>query len=196
MPFAFRLPPYGGGRGRDRPFFMITIRTATVADVEKLLAIYAPYVENTALTFEYKAPSVEEFAERIKNTLAEYPYLLAEKDGEILGYTYAGTFKPRCAYRHGVETSIYVAREAHGQGVGRKLYEALEVELKSRGIINLNACIAWIETPNSHLTHQSTDFHSKMGYKRVAHFHRCGYKFGEWYDMIWMEKLLDIKYFK
>ena len=196
MPFAFRLPPYGGGRGRGRPFFMITIRTATVADAEKLLAIYAPYVENTAITFEYKAPSVEEFAERIKNTLAEYPYLVAEKDGEILGYTYAGTFKPRCAYRHCVETSIYVAREAHGQGVGRKLYEALEVELKSRGIINLNACIAWIETPNSHLTHQSPDFHSKMGYKRVAHFHRCGYKFGEWYDMIWMEKLLDIKYFK
>ena len=119
-----------------------------------------------------------------------------EKDGEILGYAYAGTFKPRCAYRHCVETSIYVAREAHGQGIGRKLYEALEEDLKSRGIINLNACIAWIETPNSHLTHQSPDFHSKMGYKRVAHFHRCGYKFDEWYDMIWMEKLLDIKYFK
>ena len=196
MPFAFRLPPYGGGRGRGRPFFMITIRTATVADAEKLLAIYAPYVENTAITFEYKAPSVEEFAERIKNTLAEYPYLVAEKDGEVLGYVYASTFKPRCAYRHCVETSIYVAHEAQGQGVGRKLYETLEEELKNRGIINLNACIAWIETPNSHLTHQSPDFHSKMGYKRVAHFHRCGYKFGEWYDMIWMEKLLDIKYFK
>jgi phosphinothricin acetyltransferase len=144
----------------------------------------------------FSASSVEEFAERIKNTLADYPYLVAEKDGEILGYVYASTFKPRCAYRHCVETSIYVAREAHGQGVGSKLYEALEEELKSRGIINLNACIAWIETPNSHLTHQSPDFHSKMGYKRVAHFHRCGYKFDEWYDMIWMEKLLDVKYFK
>ena len=121
---------------------MITIRTATVADAEKLLAIYAPYVENTAITFEYTVPSVEEFAERIKNTLAEYPYLVAEKDGEILGYAYAGTFKPRCAYRHCVETSIYVAREAHGQGIGRKLYEALEEELRNRGIINLNACIA------------------------------------------------------
>ena len=173
-----------------------TIRTATVADAEKLLTIYAPYVENTAITFEYTVPSVEEFAERIKNTLADYPYLVAEKDGEILGYAYAGTFKPRCAYRHCVETSIYVSREAHCQGIGRKLYEALEEELKSRGIINLNACIAWIETPNSHLTHQSPDFHSKMGFKRVAHFNRCGYKFDEWYDMIWMEKLLDVKYFK
>jgi phosphinothricin acetyltransferase len=180
----------------QKVFFMITIRTATVADAEKLLAIYAPYVENTAITFEYTVPSVEEFANRIRNTLADYPYLVAEKDGEILGYVYASTFKPRCAYRHCVETSIYVAREAHGQGVGSKLYEALEEELKSRGIINLNACIAWIETPNSHLTHQSPDFHAKMGYKRVAHFHRCGYKFDEWYDMIWMEKLLDIKYFK
>ena len=90
----------------------------------------------------------------------------------------------------------FVDNSLRGQGIGSKLYEALEEELKSRGVINLNACIAWIETPNSHLTHQSPDFHSKMGYKRVAHFHRCGYKFDEWYDMIWMEKLLDVKYFK
>lgn len=174
----------------------ISIRTATPADAEKLLAIYAPYVENTAITFEYAVPSVEEFMQRIENTLANYPYLVAERDGKMMGYAYAGMFKPRDAYRHCVETSIYVSKDDHGQGIGTLLYQVLEEELKQRGVININACIAWIDSPNSHLTHQSSDFHAKMGFQRVAHFHRCGYKFDEWYDMIWMEKLLDVKYFK
>lgn len=174
----------------------INIRTATPSDAEKLLAIYAPYVENTAITFEYEVPSVSEFRKRMENTLANYPYLVAEKDGVVLGYAYAGVFKPRRAYRHCVETSIYISKNAHGQGIGSLLYQALEEELKLRGVINLNACIAWTDTPNDHLSHQSPKFHEKNGYKKVAHFHRCGYKFNEWYDMIWMEKLLDEKYFK
>jgi len=174
----------------------INIRTATPTDADKLLAVYAPYVENSAITFEYEVPSAEEFKQRIENTLANYPYLVAEKNGEVLGYAYASVFKPRCAYRHCVETSIYVSKDVHEQGIGTLLYHALEKELKQRGIINLNACIAWIDTPNDHLTHQSPKFHEKNGYKKVAHFHRCGYKFGEWYDMIWMEKLLNVKYFK
>ncbi len=174
----------------------IIIRTATENDAERLLDIYAPYVTDTAITFEYDIPSVEEFRQRIKNTLTRYPYLVAERDGELLGYAYASAFKERRAYDHCVETSIYVNQKAHGQGLGRTLYDALESELKERGVINICACIAWIEQPNNHLTHQSALFHDKMGFERVAHFHRCGYKFGEWYDMIWMEKLLDTKYFR
>lgn len=174
----------------------VTIRTAKPEDAKALVEIYAPYVIDTAITFEYEVPSVEEFRNRIIKTLEKYPYFVAEKDGKILGYAYAGVFKARRAYDHCVETSIYVDMNAHGQGIGRKLYETLEAELQSRGFININACISWIDEPNKHLTHQSPKFHEKLGYKKNAHFHRCGYKFGEWYDMIWMEKLLDEKYFK
>ncbi|MGM9713169.1 MAG: GNAT family N-acetyltransferase [Prevotella sp.] len=169
----------------------LNIRPATEADAASLLSIYAPYVERTAITFEYDVPTIDEFRERITHTLKQYPYLVAERHGRILGYAYAGMFKEREAYRHCVETSIYVAQEAQGQGIGRRLLRRLEEELGERGFININACIAWVETPNGHLSHQSAIFHEKMGYRRVAHFHRCGYKFGEWYDMIWMEKLLD-----
>ena len=174
----------------------VTIRTAVPEDAKRLLEIYAPYVTDTAITFEYDIPTVEEFRGRIENVLKKYPYIVAERDGVIVGYAYAGVFKARRAYDHCVETSIYVARDAQGKGIGRTLYEALEAELQTRGFININACISWIDTPNSHLTHQSPEFHAKLGYKKIAHFHRCGYKFGEWYDMIWMEKLLDEKYFK
>lgn len=169
---------------------MINIRSAQPADAECLLAIYAPYVLDTAITFEYDVPSVEEFRSRIENTLAKYPYLVAEKDGKILGYAYAGVFKGRAAYNHCVETSIYVDLSCQGKGIGKALYEALEEQLKQQGILNVNACISWIDTPNQYLTHQSPEFHAHLGYEKVAHFHLCGYKFNQWFDMIWMEKMI------
>jgi phosphinothricin acetyltransferase len=172
---------------------MISLRTCTPDDAKALVEIYAPYVEKTAITFEYDVPSVEEFRSRIENTLKKYPYIVAEDDGKIIGYAYAGTFKGRRAYDHCAEISIYVAEEQHGKGVGRMLYAELEKLLEAKGIINICACITWIDKPNSHLTQQSPRFHEKLGYKTVAHFHRCGYKFGEWYDMIWMEKILPAK---
>lgn len=169
---------------------MINIRTATPEDADALLNIYAPYVKSTAITFEYDVPTVGEMSMRIANTLQHYPYLVAERDGRIVGYAYAGVFKARAAYNHCVETSIYIDQTCQHQGVGRRLYERLEDELRLQGILNLNACISWIDTPDEHLTHQSPDFHARMGYSRVAHFHLCGYKFGKWYDMIWMEKMI------
>lgn len=169
---------------------MMNIRSAKPADAECLLAIYAPYVLDTAITFEYDVPSVEEFRSRIENTLAKYPYLVAEKDGKILGYAYAGVFKGRAAYNHCVETSIYVDLSCQGKGIGKALYEALEEQLKQQGILNVNACISWIDTPNQYLTHQSSEFHAHLGYEKVAHFHLCGYKFNQWFDMIWMEKMI------
>lgn len=174
----------------------ITIRTAIPDDAEQLLAIYAPYVEQTAITFEYDVPSVEEFRHRIEKSLEKFPYLVAEHNGQIVGYTYASTFRVRPAYNHCVEMSIYIAQDAHRRAIGTRLYEELESRLRDSGFINLNASVTWVEKENNHLTHQSISFHEKMGYKKVAHFHRCGYKFGEWYDMVWMEKLLDVKYFK
>ena len=99
------------------------IRIATENDAEELLNIYAPYVEKTAITFEYEVPSVEEFRKRIRNILKKYPYIVEEKEGEILGYAYAGVFKNRAAYDWAVETTIYVREDQRKSGVGRALYE-------------------------------------------------------------------------
>ena len=169
---------------------MTIIRPATPSDAEDLLRIYAPYIEKTAITFEYDIPTVEEFRSRIEHTLKKYPYLVAEQEGRIVGYSYAGVFKARAAYNHCVETSIYVDMDCQRQGIGKLLYDKLEEKLKEQGILNVNACISWIDEPNEYLTHQSPEFHARLGYQKVAHFHLCGYKFGQWFDMIWMEKMI------
>ena len=121
----------------------IRIRPAKPEDAEKLLAIHAPYVEQTAITFEYEVPTVEEFRERIHNTLKKYPYLVAEQGGEPVGYAYVGPFHDRPAYDWAVETSIYVDQNKKRMGIGKKLHEALEEELRNRGFLNMNACIAY-----------------------------------------------------
>lgn len=161
----------------------IKIRTATPEDAEALAAIYAPYVENTSITFEYTVPSVEEFAERIRHTLTRYPYLTAEKNGIPIGYAYASAFKGRAAYDWSVETSIYVSQNLRSSGVGSLLYQKLEKYLTAQHICNVCACITYPNPP-------SISFHEKLGYKTVAHFHASGFKQGEWHDMIWMEKTL------
>lgn len=166
------------------------IRTATPADAPAIRAIYAPYVENTAITFEYVVPTEEEMCTRIEHTLKKYPYLVAEEGGEIVGYAYAGVFKERAAYSRCVETSIYVAMDKRNRGVGKALYAQLEDELAAMGVLNVNACITWTDEPCQFVTHQSPDFHARLGYVQCAHFHQCGYKFDRWFDMIWMEKMI------
>lgn len=166
------------------------IRDAITSDAEAMLAIYAPYVEETAVTFEYQVPSKEEFRRRMKTVIQKYPWMVAEEDGNILGYAYAGAFKARDAYQWAVETSIYVDRSRRRGGIGRRLHEALEERLKAQGILNMNACISFIEPEDEYLTLDSVRFHQRLGYQKVAHFHLCGKKFGRWYDMIWMEKLI------
>ena len=105
------------------------IREAVPGDAGELLAIYKPYVETTAITFEYEAPSRAEFEERIRHTKKKYPYLVACRGEEILGYAYAGAFKGRAAYDWAVETSIYVRKGLGRQGIGSGLYAALELSL-------------------------------------------------------------------
>lgn len=166
------------------------IRAAKPEDAKALLAIYAPYVTETAVTFEYEIPTLEEFEGRICHTLEKYPYLVAEEDGEIIGYAYAGVFKGRPAYDWSAETSIYLRWDRRKKGVGRKLYEALEQALVLQNILNVNACITYIEKEDEYVTKNSAQFHEHMGYRLVGKFHACGYKFGRWYDMIWMEKHL------
>lgn len=169
---------------------MITIRNATPQDAEKLVEIYAPYVEQTAITFEYEVPSVEEFRKRMESVLEKYPYLIAEIDDEIAGFIYANTFKSRPAYSRTVEISIYVKMEKRKMGIGKALYEEMEKRLKQQGILNMNACTTWSDTPNQYLTHNSPEFHRHMGFQPCAHFHKCGYKFGHWFDILWFEKML------
>ena len=169
---------------------MIMIRDAQVADAKELLAIYAPYVEHTAVTFEYDVPSEEEFRQRIETVQQKYPWLVAEVDGRIVGYAYASTFKARDAYQWAVETSIYVDPAMKRSGIGRQLHEALEQRLKAQGILNMNACISFIDPEDEYLTLDSVRFHEHLGYQTVAHFHQCGKKFNRWYDMIWMEKII------
>lgn len=162
----------------------INIRPAREADAEALLNIYAPYVEYTAVTFEYKVPSPAEFRDRILNISARYPYLTAWKNGCIMGYAYASSFKGRAAYDWSVETSVYVSRDARSSGIGTALYKELEELLKKQNICNMCACITY---PNP----ASIAFHEKFGYTTVAHFHKSGYKLGAWHDMIWMEKFIN-----
>ena len=117
------------------------IRVAQEQDAGALLKIYAPYVEKTAVTFEYTVPGAEEFAGRIARTLQKYPYLLAERAGQIVGYAYAGPFHARAAYDWAVETSVYVRQDQRKMGTGRALYHALEDVLRMQNILNVNACI-------------------------------------------------------
>ena len=168
----------------------LIIRTASAKDAPALLSIYAPYVEHTAITFEYEVPSLDEFRQRVLHTLQQYPYLIAERAGRIIGYAYASPFHPRAAYQWAVETSIYVDQNEKRSGVGKALYTALEKVLKAQNITNLNACIASPRVDDEYLTRNSIQFHEHLGYSMVGEFHQCGYKFGRWYNMVWMEKMI------
>ena len=183
----------------------ITFRTATPDDAKALLAIYEYYVKETAITFEYDVPSEEEFRGRIEKTLQKYPYIVAVENsagadnsgepkiasaGRIVGYAYASPFKEREAYKYSVETTIYIDKDLRRSGIGRALYLELEKQLIAQGILNLNACIGYPEAEDEHLTFDSVKFHEKLGYSMVGEFHKCGYKFDRWYNMVWMEKLV------
>ena len=143
----------------------IIIRTATVEDAEEILNIYAYYVKNTAITFEYDVPSLEEFRRRIEKTLQKYPYLVILEQGNIVGYAYAGAFKERAAYDWSVEMTVYIARDAKRLGLGRKIYEELERQLKEMGILNLYACIGDPIVEDEYLTKDSEKFHQHLGYR-------------------------------
>lgn len=173
----------------------INIRVATLADAQDLRDIYAPYVKNTAISFEYEVPSVPEFTDRIRRTLKKYPYLVAEADGEVLGYAYAGEFKEREAYDWAVETSIYVKKYMRKKGVGRALYDALEKVLAAQGFTSMNACISYPHdgVGDEFLTTNSVGFHEHMGFTNAGRFDMCARKFGRWYDMVWMEKSIGAR---
>ena len=166
----------------------MNVRLATAQDAEAIREVYAPYVLETAMTFELEPPSVEEMAQRIVSTAVSYPYIVAEEEGQILGFTYAHAFRPRAAYSHSVETSIYVRRDTRAKGVGGRLYRCLEKLLALQNVYILDACIATVNPPDEYVPDTSVRFHDHLGYREVARFASCGRKFNRWYDMVWMEK--------
>jgi phosphinothricin acetyltransferase len=177
-------------QGCKEEIVLHVIRDASVADAKRLLEIYDYYVRKTAITFEYETPSIEEFTARMEKIMKRYPYLVVERDGQIVGYSYAGVFKDRAAYDWSCETTIYIDHNERKSGLGRMLYEALEEKLKEIGILNLYACIGYPIEEDEYLTKNSAEFHAHLGYTKVGEFHKCGYKYGRWYDMIWMEKIV------
>ena len=171
---------------------MITFRIAKVEDASRILEIYAYYVENTAVSYEYDVPTLAEFTERIRSTLVKYPYIVAEEDGRIIGYIYASRFAQRAAYGWAAGTSIYIDRDYHRRGIGKLLYEKLEAILKLQNITNLYAGAADpMEEEDPYLTRNSEHFHEAIGYKPVARYHGCGSKFNRWYNLLWMEKIIN-----
>ena len=162
------------------------LRLATPADAAELLKIYAPFVASedrnlSDVSFEYEVPGVEEFAGRIRDISAAYPYLVCEQEGRLIGYAYAHPYIQRAAYQWGAEVTIYLAPEGQGQGLGRVLYTALEALLRKQGIVVLYACVT---ASNEH----SVKMHEAMGYKIIGSFKNTGFKHGHWLDMVWLEK--------
>ena len=160
------------------------IRIAREADVPEILAIYAPYIENTTFTFEYHVPTQDAFLARFRDITAQFPWLVWEEDGEIWGYVYGSAPYARAAYSWCAELSIYLLPQAQGRGIGSKLYAAAEEILRRQGY-RLNYAIITSENTGS------IRFHEHMGYTHSAHFPACGYKFGRWLGVTWMEKKLN-----
>ena len=160
------------------------IRFATEADIPAILDIYGPYVRNTAISFEYSVPTLEEFTERFRGITAQFPWLVWEEDGRILGYAYGSLPFGRAAYRWCAAASIYLAPDAHRRGIGKKLYTVLEDLLKQQGYRKLYALIT-SDNPGS------LRFHEALGYRFLAEFADSGIKFQKLYSVVWMEKALN-----
>lgn len=170
----------------------LNIRTAVPADGPELLKIYAPYVKKTAITYEWEAPTEEEFSQRIETTLQRYPYLVLEQGGQPIGYAYAGVYKARRAYDWCAESSIYLREDCRGQGLGELLQTSLEQVLDVMGVCNLYACVTCTDGEEDEtVTNKSIHFHTRVGFEEVGRFRRCGYKFGRWYDTAWLCKELN-----
>ena len=159
---------------------MAVLRLATPADAQGILNIYAPYIQHTSFTFETEVPSIEDFAERIRTYLSNWPWLVWETDGVIAGYAYATRHRERTAYQWCVESSIYIHDNFQQAGIGKVLYTALFEILKRQGFRNVYAVI---NLPNDN----SVKFHEKCGFRYFATYEKVGYKLGRWKNVGWWQ---------
>ena len=161
-----------------------SMRLAAVSDSESILNIYAPYITDTAVSFETEIPAIGDFSARIAKIAEEYPFVVYEMNGKIIGYAYASRHRERAAYRFDVDVSIYVLPEYHGLGIACKLYDCLFALLKKLGYINAYA--AYTESNG-----RSMKFHQKFGFTLIGVHHKTGYKLGRWHDVTWLEKTIN-----
>ena len=157
------------------------IRIATIEDVPAMLEIYAPYVENTTVSFEYVPPTPEEFAHRLETYTRQFPWLVWDEDGQVLGYAYASAPFTRAAYDWCAEPTVYLRADARGRSIGASLYAVLEEILWRQGYQVLYALVCGENTA-------SARFHEKQGYRIAAEFPGIGFKMGRWLSLIWYEK--------
>lgn len=160
------------------------IRAAEKADVPAMLAIYAPYVLETTITFEYAVPALSEFEDRFSAVTEKLPWLVWEEKGAVLGYAYASLPFTRAAYAWCAEPSIYLRSDARGRGIGKRLYAALEAILLELGYVVSYAIITGENAP-------SLAFHYALGYRKCGELVNSGQKFGRWLDVYWLEKRLN-----
>jgi len=159
------------------------IRVASIGDASAIAAIYAPYVESLSVSFEQRAPTAKEIVRRIESVTETYPWLIAESEGEVVGYAYASRFRERWAYRFAVETAIYIASHRQREGIGRRLYLALIRTLSAQGYTQALAAIA---LPNE----GSIDMHEAVGFQRAGVWRGVGFKHGQWRDVgLWQRPL-------
>jgi len=159
----------------------MTIRLARDCDAEEILAVYAPYIKETAITFEYEVPSLEEFRRRIETISAEYPYLVCESGGKVVGYAYAHRQMQRAAYQWNAELSVYLDGAHSRRGLGKALYGALIEILRLQNVRNV---YGGVTVPNA----PSEALHESMGFTRLGVYHDTGYKCGAWHDVAWFER--------
>ncbi|MCU1290396.1 MAG: phosphinothricin acetyltransferase [Acidobacteria bacterium] len=160
----------------------MNIRPVKLSDSAQIAEIYNYYIKNTHHTFETDPLDGDEMQKRIEEVIEDHPFLVAEEDGNILGYAYAAQFRLRQAYEYSVEVSIYVKNEAKQRKIGTQLYVQLFDELKET---NVHAIVAGISLPNE----ASVLFHERLGFEKVAHFNEVGYKLGRWIDVGYWEMI-------
>lgn len=160
-----------------------TLRRATLDDASACQRIYAYYVDNSAATFETEAPDVAEMRTRMEKILATHDWLVAEVGGDIVGFAYAGPFHQRSAYQWSVETTIYLAHDVPGRGIGRLLYTEILQRMTDRGF---TSAVALVAKPNE----ASEGLHRAFGFEPVGTLQRIGFKHGQWRDVCWWQRPL------
>lgn len=154
------------------------VRLATLEDADEILAIYAPYIEQTTISFEWTVPTPEAFRARMKQSMEDYPYIVYEENGVILGYAYAHRAFERYSYRFCAELSVYIKQDARVKGIGTLLYRILIDLCREMGIKTLYGVVT---NPNE----ASFRLHERLGFVRVGNFPNSGHKFDQWIDVIW-----------